>query len=187
MKKIKVLLSALAMVAAMAFVSCGGKAGDDGTSSPAATDSGDIVVFDPATYTGDIGEVVEVGGEKYLKVTPNKYSTSIALATPVDIKGKTSVACKVFAEAGQSKNADCQFFVSLNDAAGNKIYEVGTYKPIPETAKDVTARHFVETQWNKASTTDICSAVQPIVQDATTQNYDAMDNIVVYFGKIIAK
>lgn len=36
MKKIKVLLSALAMVAAMAFVSCGGGAGDDGTSSPAA-------------------------------------------------------------------------------------------------------------------------------------------------------
>lgn len=29
MKKIKVLLSALAMVAAMAFVSCGGGAGDD--------------------------------------------------------------------------------------------------------------------------------------------------------------
>lgn len=184
MKKIKVLLSALAMVAAMAFVSCGGGAGDP-TSAPA--DSGDIVVFDPATYTGDIGEVVEVGGEKYLKVTPNKYGTSIDLATPVNIKGKTSVACKVFAEAGQSKNADCQFFVSLNDAEGNKIYEVGTYKPIPETAKDVTASHFVETQWNKASTTDICSAVQPIVQDATTPSYDAMDNIVVYFGKIIAK
>lgn len=43
MKKIKVLLSALAMVAAMALVSCGGKAGDDGTSSPAAT--GETVAF----------------------------------------------------------------------------------------------------------------------------------------------
>ena len=34
MKKIKVLLSALAMVAALAFVSCSG--GSDGTSNPAA-------------------------------------------------------------------------------------------------------------------------------------------------------
>lgn len=41
MKKIKVLLSALAMVAAMAFVSCGGAA--DGTSEPAA--SGETVAF----------------------------------------------------------------------------------------------------------------------------------------------
>lgn len=43
MKKIKVLLSALAMVAAMAFVSCGGGAGDDGTSNPAA--SGETIAF----------------------------------------------------------------------------------------------------------------------------------------------
>lgn len=41
MKKIKVLLSALAMVVAMAFVSCGGAA--DGTSEPAA--SGETVAF----------------------------------------------------------------------------------------------------------------------------------------------
>lgn len=42
MKKIKVLLSALAMVAAMAFVSCGGGAGDP-TSAPAA--AGETVAF----------------------------------------------------------------------------------------------------------------------------------------------
>lgn len=38
MKKIKVLLSALAMVAAMAFVSCGGGAGDDPTGGKSGSD-----------------------------------------------------------------------------------------------------------------------------------------------------
>lgn len=42
MKKIKVLLSALAMVAAMAFVSCGGGAGDP-TSAPAAGESAKLI------------------------------------------------------------------------------------------------------------------------------------------------
>ena len=43
MKKIKVLLSALAMVAAMAFVSCGGGAGDDPTGGKSGSGA---VVFD---------------------------------------------------------------------------------------------------------------------------------------------
>lgn len=42
MKKIKVLLSALAMVAAMAFVSCGGGAGDS-TSAPAAGEPAKLI------------------------------------------------------------------------------------------------------------------------------------------------
>lgn len=187
MKKLKVLLSALAMVAAMALVSCGGGPGDDGTSGPAAA-LGDIVVFDPATYTGEIGEVVEVDGEKYLKVTPNGYSTWIQLPASLNLKGKTTAECKVFAEAGQIKNSDCQFFVSLMDdnTESAKIYEVGTYKPLPETPKDVTASHFVTTKWNKASESDICVAVQPIVQDAENE-YAEMDNITVYFGKITVR
>ena len=54
MKKIKVLLSALAMVAAMAFVSCGGAA--DGTSGPGAVESKDVVLTlqeNVGSYDGD--------------------------------------------------------------------------------------------------------------------------------------
>lgn len=56
MKKIKVLLSALAMVAALAFVSCGG--GADGTSEPAVTPENTTRTWEsisaaPATDNGD--------------------------------------------------------------------------------------------------------------------------------------
>lgn len=47
MKKIKVLLSALAMVAAMAFVSCGGGAGDDPTGGKSGSGAvEEALVFD---------------------------------------------------------------------------------------------------------------------------------------------
>lgn len=50
MKKIKVLLSALAMVAAMAFVSCGG--GADGTSEPAGTPENTTRTWEAASADG---------------------------------------------------------------------------------------------------------------------------------------
>ena len=178
MKKIKVLLSALAMVAAMAFVSCGGGAGDP-TSAPA--DSGDIVVFDPATYTGDIGEVVEVGGEKYLKVKPDGYKTWIALPNELNLKGKTIAKCKVFGESNQAKNSTCQLLVDLMEN-GNKIYEI-TSKPIPETPELGTGSHFITNDWNTASETDVCNGVQLVVQEVGG-SYAAQSDVVVYVGKI---
>lgn len=184
MKKLKVLLGAIALIASMALVSCG---------DPVNTTTGDgenteIVVFDPATYTGNIGEVIDIEGEKFLKVTPDGYNTWIALPESLNLKGKTTAECKVFAELGQSKSSDCQFFISLMDNSDTpaKIYEVGTYKPIPTTPTAVTASHFVETQWNKASDTDVCVAVQPVVQDAEN-GYATVNNVVVYFGKITVK
>ena len=116
----------------------------------------------------------------------------IALPNAVNIKGKTKVECKIFAEAGQTKNSNCQFFVALYDnddndsKKHNKIYDVGTYKPIPETPTTVSANHFVANEWNSASENDICVAIQPVVQEATG-DYPAQNDVVVYIGKIIAK
>ena len=75
MKKIKVLLSALAMVAAFGFVSCGGKAGDDSTggeSDPSAVPR-QLVVFE---------------GEKVIEITGTTndelYGFALDFATPVE-------------------------------------------------------------------------------------------------------
>lgn len=57
MKKIKVLLSALAMVAAMAFVSCGGGAGDDPTGGKSGSDP---VKEGPRTWVGATTDTVAV-------------------------------------------------------------------------------------------------------------------------------
>ena len=67
MKKIKVLLSALAMVAAMAFVSCGGGAGDDPTGGKSGSGA---VVFD-----GNVdltGKTVKNGSAFTRKLQPEK-------------------------------------------------------------------------------------------------------------------
>ena len=76
MKKIKVLLSALAMVAAMAFVSCGGKAGDDstgGTSGAEPAVPNQLVVFE---------------GEKVIEITGTTndelYGFALNFDTPVE-------------------------------------------------------------------------------------------------------
>ena len=72
MKKIKVLLSALAMVAAMAFVSCGGGAGDDPTGGKSGSEgvkpTEDLVLFE---------------GEKVLDIAAS-YTNYIEFTTPVE-------------------------------------------------------------------------------------------------------
>lgn len=81
MKKIKVLLSALAMVAAMAFVSCGGGAGDDPTGGKSGSEA---VVFDGnvdltalAGYDATAGGVVkDFGGVADAYATVAEYTLS---------------------------------------------------------------------------------------------------------------
>ena len=73
MKKIKVLLSALAMVAAMAFVSCGGGAGDDGTSNPPAETTTETVIATGVNGTffkwADYGITADNAADYIVRVT----------------------------------------------------------------------------------------------------------------------
>ncbi len=61
MKKIKVLLSALAMVAAMAFVSCGGGAGDG--------ESGSDAVIQTVTYSNNYGKLIWAAEDDWAEFT----------------------------------------------------------------------------------------------------------------------
>lgn|GEM_PF-3666184 len=65
MKKIKVLLSALAMVAAMAFVSCGGGAGDD----PTGGKSGSDAVIQTVTYSNVYGKLIWAAEDDWAEFT----------------------------------------------------------------------------------------------------------------------
>ena len=58
MKKIKVLLSALAMVAAMAFVSCGGGAGDDPTGGKSGSGAVKLCKLDYSAKWGGATTVI---------------------------------------------------------------------------------------------------------------------------------
>lgn len=147
-------------------------------------DTSEVVVFDPASYTGSVGTVVEIGGKKYLKFTPDGYNTFFSLGN-IDLKGKTTFEATMFAESNQAKNATCQYAVDLKGSDEGVIAEIGMYKPIPEIPTKYTAAHFETVNWATASETDICKGLSPKVQDGTS--YAAQSDVTVYLGKIIAK
>lgn len=134
MKKIKVLLSALAMIAAFGFVSCGGKAGDDstgGTSGAEPAVPNQLVVFE---------------GEKVIEITGTTndelYGFALDFATPVEAGTgykKVKVTASWEAEDGiqaifQLKTSDekqssesISLSQTLSEVTG-KCFKAATYK-----------------------------------------------------------
>ena len=138
----------------------------------------EIVIFDPATtdYV-TTGEIVEIDGTKYWKVTPNGYGTWINVSS-IDCTGKTTFKATMFAEKD-----DDTIDLSIKLADSNFDYiSLIAMRPITTEAKEYTAAHSEDEGWNTLSETDICSIIQPQVQNNST--WDALDNIVVYIGKI---
>ena len=130
MKKIKVLLSALAMVAAMAFVSCGGGAGDDSTGgksgSGAVKPTEDLILFE---------------GEKVLEASG--YANYIEFTTPVE----AGSGYKKFAvEASYSSDDGIQAAVQLMSADDLQASETVSLSTANST---VSGNCFVGAKYNK--------------------------------------
>ena len=113
MKKIKVLLSALAMVAAMALVSCGGKAGDDGTSSPAGeTPKGTVVNClagqdDGYTVFLDLQTTVDAGSG-YTKVTVDAdWKSAKGIKPVIQLMTAENNQSSVGVDISKANSADC--------------------------------------------------------------------------------
>lgn len=132
-----------------------------------------ITIFDPATYNGDVGEVIEKGGVKYLKITPDGWGTYFWIPE-FDITGKTDIKCIVF---GEEENANAQVLVQLFDenwSQSNKI--TFTLHSITATPTKVTGEEVGELKK--------VVAIQPAVQ--STADWSALDNVTIYIGKITA-
>ena len=142
-------------------------------------DESDVVIFDPATADVSVGEIVEVDGTKYWKVTVDGYGTWINIPE-VDLNGKTTFKTTMFGEKEDDAN---HLTLKLAD---NDFGEISSpnMSPIITTPKEYTAGHSVQETWNTISKTDIVSIIQPMAIDNI--KYEGVNGIVVYIGKITA-
>ena len=196
MKKLKKVWMLALLAAGFAMViGCSNGSSDDDTkeptpnpekpSDPAAPEP--ITVFDPATYTGDAGKVVDgPDGAKYLEITPDGYNTSFTI-TEVDITGKTTVKCKVY---GKVANDDAQFVPKLASVIGEgddaEWVELATptLKPIAATPTEITDKIAENAKSYK------CKIIQPFTQKTGGEDgkdWSALKDITVYIGKITAE
>ena len=157
MKKIKVLLSALAMVAAMAFVSCGGGAGDDPTGGKSGA--------------GAVEDVLVIDCDGYKATYPVEIATGLGYTT-VNIEAKWESETGTQA-AFQFKNGDTDH--SSETINLSKTYEV------------VSGKFFqgaTWTDWDNGGATVDCvdgaKAVQFFIQNAN-------DNYAAVTGKVYIK
>ena len=135
MKKIKVLLSALAMVAAMAFVSCGGGAGDDPTGGKSGSDA---VVFDGNVdltvldgYDATAGGIVkDFGSETSGYATVASFKLSDLGYTEDSGFTKVAVIADVYNDAGKIDIASTwssRIMITVGDTSNddNKNFNAG--------------------------------------------------------------
>ena len=152
------------------------------------SDPGDdkvITVFDPATYSGKVGEVVDKDGVKYLKVTPSGYNTTIDDffdGDGINLSGKTKFKAVMF---GEKANAAVNFTIKLADKDNADISSIAMYQISAEpTEKEAGVAE--QQSWNTVSETFLCARIQPIVQDGESP-WGERDDTTVYIGKITAE
>lgn len=177
MKKSLLALAALAALS-LVFVSCGGGGADpDKPESPNVTPAGgdtptEVVVFDPATVESvSAGEIVDVEGTKYWKVTVDGYNTSIKI-TEVDCAGMSKVKAIAY---GEVANDNAKLVVKLADSSYGDV-ALPEFSPIAVEPSDISVDF-------KGDARKI-AVIQPFVQ--STADWSALSNVVVYIGKIVA-
>ena len=119
MKKLLVLVGILA---AFSLMGCPKDPKDP--VNPPASDPVDtpteVVIFDPATYTAEGVEIVDLDGEKFAKVVVDGYSSTIKLPEVLKDLEIASVTGKVKVEKGDA--SPIQWSVQfMNEAADNKL------------------------------------------------------------------
>ena len=182
----KKLLALLGILAAFSFVACNNEA--DPVNPPVDTPT-EVVIFDPATYTAEGVEIVDIDGEKFAKVVVDGYNSTIKLPEVLKDLAITSVTGKVKVEKGDA--SPIQWAVQfMNEAADKQAAAFGGMKDF-DVVKEYTspwAADFSYTDWNNGGATaygvNECAGIQVYAQDS---NYQAVVGAIMYVGKITGK
>ena len=193
MKKL-INIAAVLLAASMIFVGCsngvaapgsnnggsgsgneaGGSAGGSGSGNDGVT-----VVFDASDEGFEVPdgmEIVEIDGVKYLKVTPNGYSTTFNV-TEVSIAANKKLCVTMKGETDDDGfQAVLQCLEDWNKSVCGENASP-TMKPISAEAKEYVADLVGEGKKIKI--------VQPMVQ--STKDWSASSDVTIYISKIIAK
>ena len=143
------------------------------------TDSNEIVIFDPAKYKGKVGEVVELYGEKFLKVTPDGSNTQIAIDS-VDLRGKDYVRCSIGVSDMLDRN-ELYLRLYLNNTSNDSITDLGGWV-YPKADVLLPEKH-ENNIWHNED--DNVQAIQVLVQ-FPKDDWADLNDVPVYIGKITA-
>ena len=170
MKKLLLIASALL---AFTFFGCSNPSNSKDNSDPTPPknpEPTELVIFDPATYDG---ETVDINGEKFVKITVDKYNTSFDI-NEVDCSGYNKIVAKMCAP---EYHDDKEYYLGVYTSDWGNVAPGLAMRPILSTPTDV------ESEIDPTYTT--VSKIQPMVQSTT--DWSAQSGVVVYVGKITAK
>ena len=183
MKKMRIAAMLAVMVTVLGF----------GYAAPKSDVADVVTVFDPATYKGGAGEVVEINGEKYLKVVTKEYGNRIYI-DPVSLKGKKTFSAVMF---GEEANPELNILLTIMDISDSETWRyislisTDTWEGgIPATPtvrrKGVaTAKDYSGESWFKPSKSMLCTEFGVQVQKPS-DDYKEQYGVTVYIGKITA-
>ena len=186
----KKLLALLGILATFSMVACNNN--NTGTSDAVDNEnnggSAEVVIFDPATYSADDVEIVEIEGEKFAKVVVDGYKSRIVLPEVLKDLSITTISGKIKAEKGDSSAIQWAVqFMTVEEASqaaafnGNAFDKVNTYD-----SKWGTDFSFID--YNNGAVQAFgkneCESIQVYAQDSS---YGAVSGAIMYVGKIIGK
>lgn len=163
-----------------------GESGSDSGDPEDPTDTTETVIFDASTLTtapsvsNGSTELVELGGIKYLKVTPDGWGTNFELNSAISISGKTQIVATLRTEEDMTgyqaaiqclDNNTCIFGTDEN----------GNNKSVSMNSCSATPKEYSETIVTGSSISKIVVAVME------TTGWSAVNTVPIYISKIIAK
>ena len=164
MKKLLLIASALL---AFTFFGCEQPSNSTGGDEEKPTE---LVVFDPASYSG---ETVEIDGEVFAKITVDGYNTFFSISE-VDCSGYNKIITKICAP---EYHDDKEYYLGVKTSDWDDVAPGLKMRPILSTPTDVEAEI--------APDYTTVSRIQPMVFSTTDES--GVNGVVVYIGKITAK
>ena len=177
MKKAKVA----ALFAAMALVLATG----GGYAAPKSDNSEVVTVFDPATYKS--GEVVEINGEKYLKIVSKEGGVRV-MVDPVSLKGKKTFSVTIFGAKADSEHQISVQLLEVNEGeAWRWISLIGSQDiPATPTIKRGSVATAKDNTWDGFQPSKKMLCTDFIVHAETLGDWKSQSGFTLYIGKITA-
>jgi len=170
-----------------AYGSSSSSSGNSSSGSSSNQNNSEVVIFDASTYgsapyvSSGATAIVEEGGVKYLKVTPDSWNTNFALSSKVSLSGKSEIV--VTMKFGYDTTG-YQALVQCINNDNNWENLIGKNESITMNPGSGTAKEYSKTiTVSSPSVTHLMIAVQ----ETTSGNWDAVSNMPVYISKIVAR
>ena len=156
-----------------------------GYAAPKSDNSEVVTVFDPATYKS--GEVVEINGEKYLKIVSKEGGVRVML-DPVSLKGKKTFSVTIFGAKADSGHQISVQLLEVNEGEAWRWISLISSQDIPATptikrGRVATAK---DNTWDGFQPSKKMLCTDFIVHAETLGDWKSQSGFTLYIGKITA-